>query len=151
MIKFILVADAFPTYVANVILAEGDYSPPAGFKHYAWAGAAAPGWLWDGSVVTDPNPPEPPLTKAIAEDIIESYINAFAQSWGYTDMARAVGYVGDPNRQFHVEGVVLRNWRSAVWVEAIKILNTFDPLHPPTIKAVLALLPVKPTRPNAAP
>lgn len=137
--------------IENVVMCDTDvpWEAPPGFVAVTYAGPSAPGWLWDGTTATPP--PLPPPTQKDYESAIQRALDAYAAAWGYTDLARAVTYIGDPNPQFDLEGIALRNWRSAVWVKGGQILATIDPAKPPTIQEVLAQLPAAPSRPVASP
>lgn len=140
--------------IDNCVMVDTDvpFDAGEGFSLVLFEGVSGPGWLWDGTTATPPpQPPAPPLTREDYDAAIQGTLDAFAQSWGYTDLARAVTYVGDPYPQFNAEAVALRDWRSAVWVKGSQILATADPTKPPTIQEVLAQLPAAPARPVTPP
>lgn len=47
--------------------------------------------------------------------IVQNHLDATSKSWGYDSIYTAIGYIGDPNDIFNKEGLMFRNWRSAVW------------------------------------
>lgn len=49
------------------------------------------------------------------KNLIQAHLDSTAKSWGYDSIYTAIGYIGDPNDIFNKEGLMFRNWRSAVW------------------------------------
>ncbi len=117
-------------------------TPPSGMLLVPFDGPAGAGWRWDG---TSAKPPAP--SKADYELVLEAMHNALAFNWGYTDTAQAATYIGDPNPKYDAEGRALRAYRSAIWTAAEQILATLDPVNPPTIDQVVAMMPAPPARP----
>jgi hypothetical protein len=78
-------------------------------------------------------------------------MDAYARTWGYKDMERAVGYAGDPDPQFNAEGVTIKAWRSAVWRTGYGLLaQHLNDTVPPTYEEIIAQLPPPPARPVVA-
>lgn len=105
-----------------------------------WEQAAGVGWVWNGVEFVRPAP------KPNYDAATQGVLDRFARTWGYDSAASAVSYVGDPNPQFNAEGVAIRDWRSAVWVQVPIILVANPGI---SITDFLALLPAAPPRPNS--
>ena len=83
-------------------------------------------------------------------DLIQSYLDTHAQSWGYDDIKSAVTYADEPSvLQFQNEGKALRAWRSLVWEQASLMLSIIESGQSPipTKADILDSLPAKPERP----
>jgi hypothetical protein len=107
------------------------------------------GSTWNGTYFGQPIPLT--LTPTQLESAIQSQLDTYAQSWGYTDIATACTYVGDPCAKFNNEAVALRSWRSTTWqaaetLDAQIIAGTAQ--MPTTVAAALLLMPTAPTRPT---
>lgn len=48
--------------------------------------------------------------------LVQTHLDKTALEWGYDNIYTAITYIGDPNAEFNTEGIMFRNWRSAVWV-----------------------------------
>lgn len=152
MKQYIILAASDPHHVFNMVVAETTPPVPSGYTIVAFSGPTGIGWTWDGTTCT-PVSTQPSIPPTLVKDCsaaIENLLDTFAATWGYTDLARAVTYVGDPHLQFNAEAIALRDWRSAVWVKAAAILAALDPIKLPTIPEVLAQLPPAPARPVIA-
>jgi hypothetical protein len=144
--RYLIIAKAAPQVVANVVVADSGFVPDPAFTAVAYDAPASPGWSWDG---TTASPNNFGLTVQDYERAVQQVLDKQARAWGYsTGMDRAISYLGDPNVQWNADAMVLRVWRSAVWVKCDDIMAHVDPEHPPTIPEVLAQLPTAPERPK---
>lgn len=48
--------------------------------------------------------------------LVQTHLDKTALEWGYDNIYTAITYIGDPNVEYNTEGIMFRNWRSAVWV-----------------------------------
>ena len=75
---------------------------------------------------------------------VQAHLDTTAKEWGYDTIYTAVGYIGDPDATFNSEGIMFRNWRSAVWVyvnaEQVKLENAQRTM--PTDAELIAELPL---------
>ena len=97
-----------------------------------------------------------PLTIRTAEDIaaealamhkatcvaaIDAHVEARARALHYNSAAALAGYLGSTVEAWAAEAAAFVAWRDAVWVTAIAMLDAADPLQPPSVDDVLAVLP----------
>lgn len=54
--------------------------------------------------------------KALTEDRVQAELDKFANQRGYSDMERAISYIGDKNLTWSKEGKLCRDLRSDTWV-----------------------------------
>jgi len=100
--------------------------------------------------VPTPEPEPTPLTaaelleqtKQELTSVIEVYLDDAAISKGYDDIVSASSYAATPNA-FQLESISFIEWRAAVWVAAIAIMNDViaGNIPTPTEAELLALLP----------
>lgn len=106
------------------------------------------GGTWTDQVFVPPPTPEP--SRQQIEAAIQANLDAYAQSWGYNDIAGACTYVGDACAKFNAEALVLRAWRSETWqaVEQIDAQIAAGAIaYPATVQSALSMLPKRPVRP----
>ena len=58
MERILVLIEVATDIVQNVIIADGDYDPPAGIRAIEAPGARI-GWLWNNGEQVDPNPAPP--------------------------------------------------------------------------------------------
>lgn len=110
----------------------------------------AEAWPTDAEIIAAiENPPLRPITALGAINLAQRTMDAWAQEWGYDDMARACTYVGDPFARFNAEGVALRNARSSVWSYLDTHQGDLAEQMPAEADVVALLASLKPTRPAA--
>lgn len=77
-------------------------------------------YLANGGIIIELNPmsAEERIKNKIInfEKLIQGHLDQSAQKRGYDNIFTAVSYAGSPDTTFNNEGVMFRNWRSAVWV-----------------------------------
>ena len=125
-------------------------SSPLDSNWVADDGTAQIGGTWDGQAFHAPPPPPIAALLSQMEAAIQSQLDTYAQSWGYTDIATACTYVGSTVAKFNNEGVALRNWRDATWIAAETLIAQIQggtATMPSTVAAALALMPAMPARP----
>lgn len=79
--------------------------------------------------------------KQALDQAIEGHLNVVAQSLGYVSMERACTYV--PSTAFGAEARSLLDWRDAVWLHAISVLQAVESGQRPvpTEEELIAELP----------
>ena len=114
--------------------------------------AVEPGYTYDGAAFVGPAPLviAPEVLLARMTQVVQTYIDAPAKSWGYDDAKSAVGYVGDPFPKFHLEGLAIRLFRSQCWQISgqIQAEVAAGMREVPTEAELLADLPDAPARPE---
>jgi len=83
----------------------------------------------------------PAAMQAMYSSAIQQHLDAKARERGYDGIQTAVSYRDDPNPAYAAEALALFNWRSAVWTASTAMLADVNPASPPTVEAVLAVLP----------
>lgn len=82
------------------------------------------------------------LKKGI-DDSIENHFDSKSKEWGYTNIDRAVSYVGSANQEWNNEAIMFKTWRDRVWLyiydEMIKIQQGLRDF--PTPESVLTEIP----------
>ena len=131
---------------ARAIKPDWDLAEGEAFKVEVWE----PGMIWDGVTVRHPTEQELEETSEQTikrlEGALDRHLDAVANSYRYTDIARMAGYAGDPDPQFDREGTAAKNWRSAVYRQGInKIIactREVDPDPIPTEEELIASMPI---------
>lgn len=79
-----------------------------------------------------------------AIDLVQSRLDALAQSWGYDNILSGASYAGSRVPRFKAEGEALADFRDATWAAVAANQDA------PSLAAFLAALPPLPTRPVPA-
>lgn len=102
------------------------------------------GWVkqGDGSFLP-PAKEEEPLTQQDYAAAAQHVLDTQARAMGYDSIFTAVSYEGDPYPQFHDDAVVLKEWRSSVWVTAYSTLAKVEAgaIPQPSLEEFKAMLP----------
>ena len=105
------------------VITDADLPPYPYYMPGATYDFATPGWDYDlaliGAYVNDELVP-------VITDGIEAYMDAQAQTRGYTDIFHVVTYADEPAvPTFQAEGEAFRSWRSLVWAFCYTLLNAW--------------------------
>lgn len=82
--------------------------------------------------------PEPPLTLADYERLVQAHVDATARSRGYADGVSLASYAPSTNAAWSAEAAAFIAWRDAVWLTVFGLQAAGQPL---THAALIAALP----------
>lgn len=78
------------------------------------------------------------IKKKRTVDMVQSYLDSKAKSYGYDDIRSAVTYADEPSVPlFQEQGLAFREWRSLVWERCYEALEAGGPSE----EELLAVLP----------
>lgn len=135
--------------IRAAVIADGkivDILQVVSLEHYAGCvevpEVACIGWLWDGA---NASPPPMSLAElaALADELIETALEAKAHELGYRNQERLAGYATSADAKFGPEARAFIAWRDACWrygIEAQAAIVAGGPV--PSADEFLAGLPV---------
>lgn len=103
----------------NIIISPVDKSQKVALEGYKQTNKNICVGMIDNLDNTFSNPVIEPTQEDInkhIETLVQGHLDQSAEDWGYDSILHAVSYIGDPDITYNKEGVMFRNWRSAVWV-----------------------------------
>ena len=97
-------------------------------------------WVASGNTADQPPAPTNQQVEQQIQQAVQQWLDSTAQQNNYDTAASAVSYIGDPNPTFNADGIAIRNWRSAVWVQCYADMASMT-TPPANIASFIASLP----------